>query len=156
RVDHAEDGAAPFQEGLPGWQEPDASGRALEEGRPELVLEAADLAAQRGLGEVEPAGGAADVALLRHGDEVSDLRQAHHRRVAREACLPVGIGEQGARPPHLEPTTASRAPGPLPGVTIEYHPIRWVTSSTGRGSRSGTSSSRSSRAGPWGSSSARA
>jgi hypothetical protein len=47
----------------------DALGRAPEELAADQPLEAADLPAQRGLGQEQPLGGAAEVQLLRDGDE---------------------------------------------------------------------------------------
>ena len=51
----------------------------------ELVLEAADLAAQRRLRDPDGARGATDVSLLGDGDEVADLGEAHRLSLADRA-----------------------------------------------------------------------
>lgn len=65
------------EERLAGGQEPHAAGRALEERRAELVLERADVAADRRLRDAEALRGAAHVPFFRDGHEVLDLREAH-------------------------------------------------------------------------------
>ena len=62
-------------------EEAHAARRAREERRAELVLERADLPAERRLAHVEALGGAPDVAFLGDGDEVADLLQAHATRI---------------------------------------------------------------------------
>ena len=57
--------------------EHDAAAAALEQRLAELVLERLDLAAQRRLRDAQSLGGARDVLLLRHRDEVLQLLQAH-------------------------------------------------------------------------------
>src|SRR6185369_8342023 len=47
---------------------------------PDLVLQIANLPAQRGLGSVEPAlGGGREAAFLDHGDEITEVSQLHSR-----------------------------------------------------------------------------
>lgn len=61
--DLVEDAARVRAKGLAGRQQPHAPRRAVEEPRAELVLERAQLPAQRRLRDVEPCGRATDVAL---------------------------------------------------------------------------------------------
>ncbi len=49
----------------------------VEEQHPELLLEQADLARQRGLGQVQAGGGAGEALLLGHGQGVGQLVQLH-------------------------------------------------------------------------------
>jgi methionyl aminopeptidase len=72
-----------IEEGSPGWEELHSAPRAREERRADLVLEGADLAAHRRLGDPEPLGSSADMALLGNSDEVADLREAHGPIVQR-------------------------------------------------------------------------
>jgi len=51
--------------------------RAVEELPSELVLESADLLADRGLDDVELLGGATEVAQLSDGKEVPELANLH-------------------------------------------------------------------------------
>ena len=66
-------------EGAAGLGEDDAAADADEELDPELGLERANLLRERGLGEVEGAGGAAERAVLGRGEEVGELLQSHRR-----------------------------------------------------------------------------
>ncbi len=50
---------------------------AVEEEDAELVFEQADLARERGLGQVEPVGGPGEALLLGHGQGVGQLVQLH-------------------------------------------------------------------------------
>lgn len=87
------------KEHLPLRREPNAAGRPREEPRPELVLEALDLPAERRLRDVEAARCTTDVALLRHSDKVVDLREAHRLTLPRRARAPPypnGIGRARA------------------------------------------------------------
>jgi hypothetical protein len=68
-----------LEEHLARGQQPHAAPGALEERRPQLVLQPLDLAAERGLRHVQALGGAAHVALLGDDDEVADLAEAHDR-----------------------------------------------------------------------------
>jgi hypothetical protein len=58
----------------------------LEEGDAELVLEFADLAAERGLGEVEAGGGAGDALLFGDGDKVTYVAEFHVREHTWRVC----------------------------------------------------------------------
>jgi hypothetical protein len=49
----------------------------------ELLLEQPDLAAERGLGDVQPLGGAGEVALACHGEEVAQAPEVRHGRAHR-------------------------------------------------------------------------
>lgn len=60
-------------------QQAHSAGSALEEAHAELVLQALDGAREGGLGHVQARRGAADVLLLRDGDEVMKLGDAHGR-----------------------------------------------------------------------------
>jgi len=55
----------------------DAPLRAMEEREPQLLLELANLLAERRLRDAEPAGGASEVQLLRHGEEVAQVAELH-------------------------------------------------------------------------------
>lgn len=66
-----------LQERLARRQQTHAARRALEQPGAELIFEREDVTAERRLGEVEPARGAAHVALFGHRDEGLDLREAH-------------------------------------------------------------------------------
>jgi hypothetical protein len=77
RVHLREDAARVLQERLARGQQAHATGRALEEPGAELIFECEDVAAERGLGEVEPARGTPHMALFSHGDEGLEVRQAH-------------------------------------------------------------------------------
>jgi hypothetical protein len=74
-----EDAARVVQERLPRGQQAHASGRALEEPGAQLLLEREDVAAERWLGEVEPARGSPHVTLLGHRDEGLEVRETHGR-----------------------------------------------------------------------------
>ena len=66
-------------EGPAGLREHDAAADAGEQLDAELRLERADLLRERGLGEVELAGGPAERAVLGRGEEVGELLQSHRR-----------------------------------------------------------------------------
>ena len=53
------------------------AGAAVEEDHAELVLEQADLARERGLGQVEAGGGPGEALLLGHRQGVGQLVQLH-------------------------------------------------------------------------------
>ncbi len=79
--------------------EHDAAASPLEQRLTELVLERLNLTAHRRLRDAEPLGGARDVLLLRHGDEVLQLLQAHrvdHAAVRRRHRDRNGIGRRAA------------------------------------------------------------
>jgi hypothetical protein len=77
RVHFREDAACVLKEGLSRGQQAHASGGSLEEPGAQLVLERENVAAERRLREVEPARGAAHVALFGHRDERLEVREAH-------------------------------------------------------------------------------
>lgn len=52
----------------------------VEQGHPEFGLQQLDLPAERRLGDADTLGGAAEMLLLGHGDEISDLSQIHGDR----------------------------------------------------------------------------
>ena len=64
-------------EGTAGFGEDDAAADAREQRDAELGLERAHLLRERGLGEVELAGGPAERAVLGRGEEVGELLQSH-------------------------------------------------------------------------------
>ena len=68
-VHFAEHAARVTQECFADWQQCHALGASREQGSAELVLQLADLAAQRGLRDVQPERGAADGSLFGDGDD---------------------------------------------------------------------------------------
>src|SRR6185369_11294221 len=56
----------------------DAALVAVEEAHAELLLELADLLADRRLGDVQPLRGAAEVPLFGGSDEVPEVSELHH------------------------------------------------------------------------------
>jgi hypothetical protein len=60
-----------------GGRQLDAALRPIEQGDAELLLELADLLAQRRLRDSHPRGGAAEVQLLRDGEEVAQVPELH-------------------------------------------------------------------------------
>src|SRR5690606_6330669 len=87
--------------------------RPTEQRHAELVLEAADLAAERRLGNVKAASGAPDVALLGDGHEIAQLVQAHPCSITRLN----GRQHGGAIPKRYWP--GGRAARHSRGVSIE-------------------------------------
>jgi len=75
------------EEHAPGRKQGHAARRALEELRPDLVFERANLPTQGRLRDVEALGSAPHVAFLGNGDEVADLREAH------ASIMPVAANE---------------------------------------------------------------
>ena len=69
-----------IEEHPPARQEAHAARRPREQRRAELVLERADLPAERRLAHVEARGRAPDVLFFRDGDEIADLLEAHARK----------------------------------------------------------------------------
>ena len=61
-----------------GEGDPPLARAPVEEHHAELVLEQADLAGQRGLGQMQPGGGPGEALLLGHGQGVGQLVQLHH------------------------------------------------------------------------------
>src|SRR5438067_1298728 len=82
RRDVGQDRAGARQQCRARRQQPYAARQPLEQRDPQLVLERADLAAQRRLRDVQPGGRASYVALLGNGDEVLELREAHVRKLS--------------------------------------------------------------------------
>jgi hypothetical protein len=76
-VDGAEDQPRALQVRGSGVGELDPAGGAAQQLDAEVSLEAADLLRQRGLGHVQPGGGVAEVQLLGDGHEVPQLAQIH-------------------------------------------------------------------------------
>src|SRR5256885_9756024 len=70
-------GARVFQQGLASRREPHAARQACEQGCAHLFLQLLELGRQRRLGNEKLASGAADVALLGHGDEIAQMAQFH-------------------------------------------------------------------------------
>ena len=70
-IHRREYGARMVEEDAAGRQERHAARRSREELRPDLVLERADVPADRRLSHVEPLRRTAHVAFLGHGDEVA-------------------------------------------------------------------------------------
>ncbi len=67
-----------FVEQPSGLGQPQGPGVAVEQLDADLVLELADLAAQRRLGDVEDLGRAGEVPLIGDGDEVAKVAQFHN------------------------------------------------------------------------------
>jgi hypothetical protein len=76
-VELGQDRAGVAQERRAGRGELNAPARPLQQEHAQLVLEPAQLLAQRGLGQMQPRGRAAEVQLLRDRDEVLQLAQLH-------------------------------------------------------------------------------
>ena len=76
-----------LEERASGVGEPHLAGRADEEIDPEVALELPDRGAEGRLRHVHPLRGAAEVQLLRHGDEVAQVAQLDH--VRRSVTLPI-------------------------------------------------------------------
>jgi hypothetical protein len=75
--------ADPFricEKGGPGGGQPDPSGDALENGKPELLLEKPDLPRQRRLGDVKSLRGTMEMLALGNGNEIADATQFHGDR----------------------------------------------------------------------------
>ena len=78
------------QEQLPRLREAHPLGAAAQEHAPQLLLQELHLAAHRGLGDVEAAGGAGERALFGHGAEHLELAEVHHallRWARSSACM---------------------------------------------------------------------
>jgi hypothetical protein len=76
-LDLVDDPPPAVQEHLAGGGEVHPPGGPVQQPHAELLLELADLLGQRRLGHVQALGGAAEVALLGHGDEVVELPDLH-------------------------------------------------------------------------------
>jgi hypothetical protein len=79
RVHLGKDAACVLEEELARGEQAHATRRSLEEPSAQLVLEREDVAAERRLGQVEPARGAPHMALFCHRDEGLKMREAHGR-----------------------------------------------------------------------------
>jgi hypothetical protein len=67
-----------FQQRRSGGAEPDAALRAVEQFGSEFLLQPADRLAERRLGHAQPLGGPAEVQLVGHGDEKTQVAQEIH------------------------------------------------------------------------------
>jgi hypothetical protein len=83
------------QEDLARRAERGAVGRAVEQARPELGLEASDLAAERWLGDEQLGCGPSEVLVLGHGDEVPNEAQVDVQRgggrLGHPSTLPIRL-----------------------------------------------------------------
>ena len=98
-----QDVARAGQQAKTGRQELHASSGATKERNAELILEAADLAAERWLRDVEAACGTPDVAFFGDCHEIAQLVETHPASIPRQAepsvftaSYPNGIGAAGA------------------------------------------------------------
>ena len=89
-LDRGENVARALQERRPGGGQLDLALVAQQQRRAHLLLEPADLLAQRGLGHVQPFRRAAEVQLFRDGHEVAQMAELH-------AVIMVAIDEFHAR-----------------------------------------------------------
>ena len=83
-VGKCEDPSRIGEEGAAGPGERDLPWTAVDQADAELILEVADLAAERGLGDPELPRGCAHVACLGHGLEVPQVPEFHRRAVIPE------------------------------------------------------------------------
>src|SRR5262249_46757916 len=106
---------------------------AREERRADGLLQLLDALAHRGLGATDALGGAGEVALLGHGQEMLELEQVHdptslNRVTSRLAAVglsghhPFSFGRPAARPYARRPCLPSKAsfpcfPRPSPRTT---------------------------------------
>jgi len=91
-VEGVQDATRALQESFSGRQKAHATGGAREERRANLCFERLDLAADRGLRDVQFFRGAAHVSFFCNGNEVADLREAHGGSIPKrywigERCL---------------------------------------------------------------------
>ena len=77
-----QEAAAVEKECLSGRGEGDSPARPFEQGHAELLFEPADLVTKRGLGDMEPGGGSAEVELLGDGDEVPQQAEIEPGQIA--------------------------------------------------------------------------
>jgi hypothetical protein len=103
-VDRREDVARVVEKALPRRKERHPARGPRKQRRPELVLERADLAADRRLSHVQALRGAAHVAFFSNGDEVTDLHEAHAASLS-------STHENRKRPSQIE-KVLDRAPVP--------------------------------------------
>jgi hypothetical protein len=109
RVDLAQDGSDAVEQRLAGKRQLHAVGRAAQQLAAEHLLQRADLPAQRRLGDVEAFGRAAEVELLRHGDERAQVPQLDRLRRLREGEDVVVVGHGAIIDPGLFRGHADRA-----------------------------------------------
>ena len=102
RGDRREDRPGVQEQRAPGIRQLDAARRPMEERRAQLVLELADLRAERLLRQVQPSRGAGEVQLLGHGDEraqVTQLEARAHAHMMRDVEDARVAPTQGYSPP---------------------------------------------------------
>ncbi len=87
------------QKGLPGLGEPGAARGAVKEPDVQLPLQTPDLTAQRGLGEMQRLGGAAEVQFLGDHGEVAHQAQLQVHRRYRGIGHPSTVAPARLRPP---------------------------------------------------------
>jgi hypothetical protein len=90
-VHRVQDSARAIQKGFTRRQEAHATRRAHEQRRADFRFERLDLAAQRGLRDVQPFRGSAHVSFFSDGHEIADLREAHRGTIPKRYW----IGEPG-------------------------------------------------------------
>ena len=73
-----EHGPRPFERGRAGGRHARRATGPVEERRPEVLFELADLRADSGLADVDPRRGAGEIRLFGHGDEVLELPEFHN------------------------------------------------------------------------------
>jgi hypothetical protein len=66
-----------WEEGDPGVSQGNAALRAVKQLHPEFILEFANLLRDRGLSDVQPLGGPAEMQLLGDCDEISEVAKFH-------------------------------------------------------------------------------
>jgi hypothetical protein len=101
-VDVAQQPARALEQRLAGDGELDAARGAAQQLAPHELLERADLAAEGGLGDVQPLCGASEVQLLRDGDEGPQVAQLDRVGRGREGEHSGGFGhdvDYGPAPP---------------------------------------------------------
>jgi len=83
-----QDAATVFQQQLAGLGGGDPAAIAQQQVLPQFHFEQADLAAQRGLGDVEHPGRAREAAEFGHADEIFELLQVHGLRDSWFSIMP--------------------------------------------------------------------
>jgi hypothetical protein len=94
-LDLVEHAARLGQQGLPRTGQPHRPAGPVEQPHAELAFEPGDLLADRGLGDVQPLGGPAEVQLLRDGGEVRQLTKLHPRPRPPPLWSTGTIGDRG-------------------------------------------------------------
>src|SRR6478672_8840317 len=85
------------EKGTPRGRQLHPAWNALEQRHADLTLEVTDLPAQWRLRDPQALGGAAEVGLLGHRDEVAEMSELHATRRAASRPVPVCAGVQGPR-----------------------------------------------------------